>query len=117
MFYLSLGSLPENEGALIVFPNISMVTILDDDRKAGREGEYTHTETLRILSISDSTRDTYTQCRVLRSEFLRLSVSNSFDYFSNSQASITPRVVNPLGEKTCKAGRDHGNGHSHAGSL
>ena len=37
------------------------------------------------------------QCRASRSEFLRLSVSNSFDYFSDSQASITPQ---PLGEKT-----------------
>ena len=40
------------------------------------------------------------QCRALRSQFLRLSVSNSFDYFSDSQASITPRLVNLLGEKT-----------------
>ena len=40
------------------------------------------------------------QCRALRSEFLQLSVSQIVSTTFLSQASITPQLVNRLGEKT-----------------
>ena len=61
VFFLTLRHLPENEGALIVFPNISMVTIMDDDCKAGREGGHTHIETLRTLCMPYSADTTHEQ--------------------------------------------------------
>ena len=67
-----------------------------------------------------NTRDTYTQCRASRSEFLRLSVSILVAKIMRIAFRGCLGVSfgkPPRREDLDKAGRDHGDGRSHAGSL
>ena len=66
------------------------------------------------------TRDTYTQCRTSCSEFLRLSVSIPVAVIMHIAFHGCLGVSfgkPPRREDLDKAGQDHGDGRSHAGSL